>query len=212
MPSTCVVTGCKSNYLSVIKVEGSTSVYHFPENKTERDRWISAKPQDDLVSKFPDYDLVEFETVDGKQRKKRKKKPNLVVCRKHWPDETLMIECQGKNRPINPPSVFKQENSSSTPSLLQPTNFRSTKRSLSSVRNVSPDQLGSFLDQDLINFDEIVGRHNGGDLLAFSIDENEICIQPRVFAPIPLFLLQIQRDLQSIPSRFCLYDNNSLEK
>ena len=49
MPYTCCVPGCKSNYLTAIRTEGYISVYHFPENEEERNRWISAVPRSNLA-------------------------------------------------------------------------------------------------------------------------------------------------------------------
>ena len=55
------------------------STYSFPESKEERDRCIAAIPRSDLAGIFANYSTIEFEMVDGKQRKKKKKKPNRRV-------------------------------------------------------------------------------------------------------------------------------------
>ena len=92
MPYKCCVIGCKSNYDTSVKKEGYISVYHFPEDKSERDRWISAVPRSDLKEIFAKYEQKETSLVNGKEKKMRKKKPALFVCRKHWPKEMPTYE------------------------------------------------------------------------------------------------------------------------
>ena len=75
MPSKCCVIGCKSNYDTSVKTEGYISVYHFPEDKGERDRWISAVPRSDLKDIFEKFEKKETIIVNGKEKNKRKKKP-----------------------------------------------------------------------------------------------------------------------------------------
>ena len=50
-------------------------MYHFPEDKGERDRWISAVPRSDLKDIFETFEKKETIIVNGKEKNKRKKKP-----------------------------------------------------------------------------------------------------------------------------------------
>jgi hypothetical protein len=71
MPDTCCVTGRKSNYLKSIKSEGTISVFHFPENKQEKERRISAVPRDDLAEIFANFDEKKVEWMNEKAKKKK---------------------------------------------------------------------------------------------------------------------------------------------
>ena len=187
--------GCKSNYLTAIKTEGSITVYAFPELKVDRDRWLSAVKRDDISEAFSKFEEKEFEMKDGKLKEKRKKKPHYFVCRKHWPTEMETFECRGKQKPIDPPSIFPSANSALVPCPPPVESKRPSKRALSSVRSVQPDQLGTFLANDHLMFDEILKKVNSHELVAFEIDRDTIGVQPRVFAPIPKFFMKIQRNL-----------------
>ena len=200
MPNTCCVKGCKSNYLTAVKSEGATPVYCFPEIKDDRDRWLTAVGRDEVTAAFMKFEEEEFEVnKNGKLTKKRKKKPRYFVCRKHWPEEMETFDCRGKLKPIDPPSVFRTSTSDSTPSTPSPStpieSTRPTKRALSSVRSVSADELGKFLENDKFHFDVAEKKINSNELMAFRIDEDTIGVQPRVFSPIPKFFIKIKRNL-----------------
>ena len=62
MGKKCCVYACKTNYSSKKLKRDKTSVYHFPKDETEREKWIKAIPNANLrVSK------------------------NTVVCALCWP-------------------------------------------------------------------------------------------------------------------------------
>ena len=191
MPYTCCLPTCKSNYLTSIKREGTVSVYRFPEDKVERDRWLSVVTRPDLRAIFEKY-----ETED----KKTRKKPAIFVCRKHWPQETAFFNCRGKERPIDPPSVFTPDGDSDSDSSCTQqaeTVVRITKRALPSIRSVQPDELVSFLQQDVITFEEIQKKvHPMENLVSYKVNEDTICVQCLEFIHgIPKYLLFLNRDL-----------------
>ena len=156
MPYKCCV--CKSNYSTSIKIEGTVSVYRFPDNKVDREQWMSVVPRDDIREIFQKYE-------DAKERGEKKKKPMFVVCRKHWPESMGTFNYRGKIRPIDPPSIFSKVSSSTTST---PQNSRPTRRALSSVRSVLPDELGLFLEQDVLDFDKIGDVCTNPDVIAYS--------------------------------------------
>ena len=214
MPNTCCIKGCKSNYLTTIKENGATPVYTFPEIRQDRILWLNAIGRADLVTVFEMYDEEEFEFQNGVKKKKKKKKPKIFICRKHWPSEMKTFKCRGKEKPIDPTSVFLSSISTQSPAVSSnltsssssppcPDSFpstsiakpRPTKRVLSSIRNSFPDELGPFLDQDQLIFEDIVKKLSGSDMVAFRIDDDRIGVQPRAFSPVPLFFIQIHRDL-----------------
>ena len=105
------------------------------------------------------------EKTKEEEKVKQPKKPKLFVCRKHWPTEMQTYDCRGKNSPIDPPSLFPSKISSPPPTTLAFSKSaapRPTKRALSAVRNRLPDELGSFLAQDNLTFDEIIEKTNSG--------------------------------------------------
>ena len=179
-------------------------MYHFPEIKQDRDLWLSFVGRDDIKAAYQKFEEKEFELKDGKLKKKIKKKPQYFVCRKHWPAEMKTFKCRGKDKPIDPPSIRPPTIASSTvPSSapVQPAQIllgessRPTKRALTSIRSVSPDELGTFLENDRLDFDEIVKKTSSNELVAFDIDEDTIGVQPRVFSPVPEFFIKIKRNL-----------------
>ena len=77
MPKHCCVTKCRGNY------DGGEQVFRLPRNKEKRARWMQAIPRDNT----PD-------------------KPDTVVCRKHWPEDAVMVMDYGRLKPRDPPSIF----------------------------------------------------------------------------------------------------------
>ena len=105
-------SGCRRNYDAKNKVR----VYRLPSNEEERNRWINSIPR----SNFPN-------------------KPDTVVCERHFPENFLKAHVNGKDRPIEPPSIFPNILSSVIPTqLLKP---RSTTKVLSSIRNEKCDEM-----------------------------------------------------------------------
>ena len=83
MPYKCCVYNCSSNYITA-KGEYVT-VYRFPKDIVERDRWIKCLPNKIFVY----------------SESKR-------VCCKHWPSNAKMKNIRGGSSvPIDAPSVFE---------------------------------------------------------------------------------------------------------
>ena len=175
MVKKCCVTGCRSNYDSKNKV----SVFRFPKDKEERERWKKAIPRDNI----PDH-------------------PDTVICIKHFPDGFETVPVNGRTRPKNPPSIFPNVPQSQIPT--PPPSARTTSRSSASVRSVQKDQLEEFLQQDVVSFDLLcshVESHNfkfniSTNISGFKTD-NLLCLQSIDYLPssgIPRFLLRIAPD------------------
>ena len=199
----CCVENCKSNLLTSIKIEGNVSVYRFPHQQDDRERWLSVIPtKTDIREIFRQYD----EAINAGTKVKF---PNVVVCRKHWPTNMEIFTWRSKPRPIDPPSVFSLKNSpadaqskenrepqtSPADDQSKENRERPTKRALSSVRSIIADELGSFVQQDTLKFDDIIAKKNCNETVAFKIDDDTIGIQPRVFSPIPKFFIHVKRNL-----------------
>ena len=181
----CCVENCKSNLLTSIKSEGNVSVYRFPHRQDDRERWLSViSTKTDIREKFRQYDEA---LIAGT----KVKFPNVFVCRKHWPTNMETFTWRSKPRPIDPPSMFPLSPADQSKENRE----RPTKRALSSVRSVIADELGSFLKQDTLKFDDIIAKKNCNETVAFKIDDDTIGIQPRVFSPIPKFFIHVKRNL-----------------
>ena len=108
-----------------------------------------------------------------------KKKTIVVICRKHWPDEMPSKMYRGKERPIDPPSIFPLNITSSY--TVPPSKTRETRRSLSSVRSVLPDELEQFLSQDLLAFEQVEEKLSTNEkIITFKCDDS-LCIQSKEF-------------------------------
>ena len=81
-------------------------VYRLPSNEEERNRLINSIPRSIL--------------------------PDTVVCERHFPENFLKAHVNGKDRPIEPPSIFPNIPSSVIPT--QPLKPRSTPKVLSSMK------------------------------------------------------------------------------
>ena len=84
MPWKCCVSKCSSNYDTQNE---SIKVFKLPKDTAEREKWIAAIPL------FHESNS----TLD-----------NYRVCRKHWPENIVMVKQSGRgSRPVVPPSVFE---------------------------------------------------------------------------------------------------------
>ena len=95
--------------------------YRFPnkKNNEERQRWI------DVVKKINANLEVGDETV---------------ICSRHWPENCAMKRHYGKERPVDPPSVF-----SDIPlSIVPPPPLRTTTRTSCHERNQQDDELSTL--------------------------------------------------------------------
>ena len=105
MPNRCAVFGCRGNYPN----EPYSSMVKFPDDPTERQRWIESMPN---------------------EKKSLMSKKVIHVCASHFDCDWITVF--GGKRPSNPPSVFKNVPSS----CLKQVNSapRSTKNCLSHQR------------------------------------------------------------------------------
>ena len=105
MVKRCCVHGC------VRKKEDLVSVYRFPgKDHGDRDRWVEAIPASLRKSEITD---------------------ESVVCSRHWPEGAKMTKHFGKDRPVDPPTIFN-----GVEKVLPP--LRTTTKSLAEVRRPLP--------------------------------------------------------------------------
>ena len=83
MPRKCSIGLCKTNYHSVRQQR--ISVYRFPHEEVELDKWLSAIPY-----------KMEKDNVTL----------NMGVCAQHWPINVPMKKVKGHEIPAVPPSIF----------------------------------------------------------------------------------------------------------
>ena len=143
MVNRCLVPSCNPNYRSR---NGSiapkkTKIFRFPTNKEECAAWLDAIPL---------------------KRKIDEKKPFL--CERHWPNSYATVTKKGKVKPRDPPSVWPDHEKILPPSCRPPPppKQRPTKRASLAVRNMQPDELPSFLQQDRVTFQIIKERVSSG--------------------------------------------------
>ena len=129
MPKHCCVENCKSNYDSQ---NANISVYRLPKDTDEKDRWISSIPR---------HPLYKFTS-------------NTVVCQLHWPTGFATKSAHGKQRPVNPPSIWPGIPSSNVPTPMPAA--RPTAQTSASVRSVVPDELPQFLTLDTTSYQNII--------------------------------------------------------
>ena len=100
------------------------SVYRFPKDEPEKEKWIKAIPNANLrVSK------------------------DTVVCALHWPPGFEEIKVNGKSRPKDLPSIWPGVPHSQVPtSSLSPRPTK--KKACSSTRSIEEGQLSEFLSSD----------------------------------------------------------------
>ena len=136
MGRTCCVYDCNTNYKSEVKrrkVEAEdVHVYRLPNPKK------FPKQHDDWVSVLTKINANLNITND------------TVVCSKHWPPNKPTFTHYGKERPVDPPSVFDKIPASIVP--LPPPPNRRTFRSSCHEQNQQPDQLPVFEEIDRLRF------------------------------------------------------------
>ena len=81
----CYVMNCDGNY----DKDKKEKTFRLPRKQEERERWLAVIPRDNI----PD-------------------KKHTVVCERHWPLGYPTVRDYGKERPLNPPSVFTCVNQS----------------------------------------------------------------------------------------------------
>ena len=148
----------------------------FPSDNVEREKWIKAIPNSNLsVTKY------------------------TVICELHWPPNFEVVTVRGgKHRPKNAPSVWLGVPLSQIPTA-NPTQ-RTTKRSLSGIRNSIDDELDTFLKRDKVTFWDIKNKFlNVSDhqypVISFMIDGYVVIQSSQFFNGIPFFVLKIYENL-----------------
>ena len=137
MPRKCIVFGCRSGYRDD---KERISIYRFPSDTEQCSLWIRSLPNAGL----------KLEDISK----------NMGVCAKHWDwtsDVPMKTYHGGKKAPLIPPNNFV---SPEIPSSSVPTPTpkpRTSKRSLSVVRSLLPDEIGQF---NSINTMTISNFHN----------------------------------------------------
>ena len=126
MVKRCCVHGC------VRKKEDLLSVYRFPgKDHGDRDRWVEAIPASLRKSEITD---------------------ESVVCSRHWPEGAKMTKHFGKDRPVNPPTIFN-----GVEKVLPP--LRTTTKSLAEARRPLPvsfqAQQSKLKDADSVTFESL---------------------------------------------------------
>ena len=169
MPRKCCVPLCKANYVT----SESQQVFRFPKDNYEQQRWIRAIPRKDLL-------------VNN----------NTVVCRQHWPDNFPTYLHRGKERPVNPPSVFIGIPPSCCRSIETP---RKTKKTLSSTRSILPDELSQFNSVDLLKHEDIeqhvLNLTYSNEILAYKVSQSTVIQSKELINGIPKFVLTVSNTL-----------------
>ena len=138
MGRTCCVYDCNTNYKSEVKkrkLDEEVHVYRLPNEKKfpkERADWISVLTKINANLKITN---------------------DTVVCNKHWPPNKPTFTYYGKERPVDPPSVFDKIPASIVPPPPPP--LRRTFHSSCQERNQQPDELPDFDQMDRYDFQEL---------------------------------------------------------
>jgi hypothetical protein len=163
MPRKCCVYGCNTNYAN-----GSNgSVYRFPTNEEDRQRWISNLPNKD------------FQWTSNK-----------VVCYKHWRTGfATKVAPGGTLVPAEPPTVFAEVPQSCVPaSAAKPRSDNSFVQ-----RNEQPDELPEFREQDKLDFDncesQLAARY--GDATSYMTSTELAVVSRERDGPVPKFAVYI---------------------
>ena len=168
----CCILHCKGNYND----KNKTKIFRLPSSKNnveEREQWIRAIPYKISVSR------------------------HTSVCENHWPSGYATVSVNGKFRPRDPLSVFQDVPKSVLPA--PPSKPRSTKRTSLIIRNMQPDELDEFQEEDKINLNSISETISTkkfySPVVCYEVD-GTIHIQSCIFFSngIPLFLIKINSD------------------
>ena len=183
MGKTCCLATCKTNYRSEVKTRSKDeeiSVYRFPNAKRfpkERENWIE---------------------VASKITKNLNINDDTVICSRHWPANAPMFSFYGKDRPLNPPSVFENVPPSVIPA--QPTR-RTTVRTSCHQRNRKDDELAEFLQRDRFTFEDLKETLSSKSK-QFSVpfqhllyDSSITLLSNEFFEGIPYYMIKIKDDL-----------------
>ena len=101
---------------------------------------------------------------------------------------------RSKDRPINPPTIFPSQ-SGEFPQEPSPTK-RETKRVLTSVRSIKPDELGDFQKKDEINIDQVPATMSSNDnVITYQLGDCFVIQSRDIEHGIPRYMVQLGRDL-----------------
>ena len=101
---------------------------------------------------------------------------------------------RSKDRPINPPTIFPSQ-SREFPQEPSPTK-RETKRVLTSVRSIKPDELGEFQKKDEINIDQVPATMSSNDnVITYQLGDCFVIQSRDIEHGIPRYMVQLGRDL-----------------
>jgi hypothetical protein len=172
---------CKTNYRSEVKTRAddeNVSVYRFPHATRfpgERERWIE---------------------VASKITKDLKVNDNTVICSRHWPANAPMFSFYGKDRPVNPPSIFENVPASIVPA--QPPPSRTTVRTSCHHRNRQEDEMTEFLKKDRFTFeslkDTLASNSKQFSLPSQNLlyDNSVTLLSNEFFEGIPYYMIKIE--------------------
>ena len=179
MGKTCGVVGCNTGTKKEKRerpADVQISVFRFPQDEVEKQRWISAIPRSNLEIK-----------------------PDTVVCSLHWPAGYATVMKNGKVRPRDPPSIWPDTIPDSCIPSPAPS-LRPTQRTSSSTRNVIPDEYELYKQEDEADFSKMKTELiNGNRTLASPVivymDDETLCVQSKKMCNgIPLFIVRISKD------------------
>ena len=156
MPNKCCVYNCKSNYDSQKGIRNHVKVFSFPIDLEQQDKWVKCLPNS------------QFQITKSKR-----------ICELHWPPNYKKKVVKGGYKvPCEPPSVFLDIPKSCIPvPLPKPRQtFASNSR-----RNMFPDELEHFLEQDKLTISkikDIVSKMTNLFLCENAVD-HQVCIYSR---------------------------------
>ena len=111
---------------------------------------------------------------------------------------SLFTGPNGRDQPIEPPSIFTTIPPSSIPTPQPPP--RPTKRSSFETRTRKEDEMAEFRNRDLLNFDDIQNGDRldslGFSVIAFIIDGEQWIQSGNFISGIPAFSLKVTPDLK----------------
>ena len=164
---------CVTNCNGNYDKDTKVATFRLPQDAAEKERWIKAIPRD----KIPDSNVS------------------------YWTKNYATSKYRGKDRPIDPPSIFKCFKPSLVP--IPPAFPRQTKRTHAEERNILPDEIEIFNEKDKIT--SVLSLKQNIKLQKFIVDaminicENDIFIQSKEFLPntcVNIYMLSIKNSFK----------------
>ena len=131
---------------------------------------------------------------------------DTAVCSKHWPPDKPTFLYYGKERPVDPPSVFDPDKIPASIVPSPPAPSRRTFRSSCQERNQQPDQLPDFEQIDRYDFQQLKNVLSTGSkdfnvpFRALFYDNSIVLTSEMYFHGIPYFMIKISGDLTYAPT------------